>query len=720
MRKNDADLHGGRLRSWTRRLAALLTVLVALAGAPSGTAAGLAPAGPAVTAAGPGSPSTPPYTKWGPPLTVRTINGRTTYIDANGVPHVLGSRGDTPDADAALAFMNRRLAQQGLAYDATTKTGSEYLFQDETNRLEEKGSVGKGVTGTTSDMIKVTWSGGRLVSVDSVDATTTTRTGTTTEDLSSIGTTITGKLPGGRKSQTGNVVFTAATDEQASAVAERFKDNPNVRVIRPGSGFDSGELNTGADGLEAAAGSVFTAPGDCPEGGAQSGFEPAGTRTHARYAAFTRVRAVGCGGSSGVPRAGGLAKGLAAPERTPGGIDFSQLELRYLADPGPGADGLRYAFKAPSATSRGSTALTGLGHATQASDSFFTWLELDPSTFWVNLNPNEPDRIVDARLGRTDAGRVLLQADLALKKTTGKLIHPDTPLGTEFWRSLSGDCMSFRTWIVPASATVYTKGDELYILKSPLNVQMETQYLKQHGGSSALSCPRQSQTVQDRNEALFRRLILPRVVEAVNTAPEYADLRRVYLSRVAAEWYRGLSLRTRTTYSGLIGKGDIDAYATHEDWKPVDTFNAYVRSYTKGEFKVTHRTREGDTLYTRTYVYGGVDFSRVPVTSVSDAQLEASSPSLTRDVSRSIEAPATDTGKGQVWLGGGGGGGGGSGGGGVPTKDPGRAPGAPGAVVTSAPGSGTGVAPWLVGAAGALAALVVLRSALRLRRARRR
>ncbi|MFB8182801.1 hypothetical protein ACFC8N_43830 [Streptomyces sp. NPDC055966] len=687
----------------------LVALVVALAGAPAGAGAGLAPAALAATTADPGGPSTPAYTKWGPPLTVRTINGRATYIDANGVPHVVGSRGDTPDANAALTFMNRRLAEQGLAYDATTKTGSEYLFQDETNRLEEKGSVGEGVTGTTSDMIKVTWSDGRLVSVDSVDATTTTRTGTATEDLSSIGTTITGKLPGGRKSQTDNVVFTAATDEQAKAVAERFKGNPNVRVIRPGSGFDSGELNTGTDGLKAAAGSVFTAPGDCPEGQTQSGFEHTGTRPRAQYAGFTRVRAVDCGGTSEVPRAGGLAEALAEPERAPGGIDFSQLELRYLADSGPGAGGLRYAFRAPSATSRGGTALTGLGHATQASDSFFTWLELDPSTFWVNLNPNEPDRIVDARLGRTDAGRVLLQADLTLKKTTGKLIHPDTSLGAEFWRSLSGDCMSFRTWIVPAPATVYTKGDELYILKSPLNVQMETQYLKQHGGSAAVSCPRQSQSVQDHNEALFRRLILPKVVEAVNTAPEYADLRRVYLSRVAAEWYRDLSLRTNTTYSAMIDKGDIDAYATHEDWKPIDTFNAYVRSYTKGEFKVTHRTREGDTIYTRTYVYGGVDFSRVPFTSVSDAQLKASSPSLTRNVSRSIEAPVTDTGKGQVWLGGG-----------VRTAHPDHASGAPGSVATSAPGSGGGVARWLVVAAAALAALVVLRSAVRLRRARRR
>ncbi|GGU92174.1 hypothetical protein GCM10010260_28450 [Streptomyces filipinensis] len=708
MREADMDVYRAGTREWRRRVTAVLVALVAVAVALVGTGSGSAPPARAATAAGPGGPSTPPYTKWGPPLTVRTINGRKTYIDANGVPHVLGSSGDTADADQALTFMNRRLAKDGLAYDPKTRTGSEYLFQDETNRLEEKASVGDGVAGTTSDMIKVTWSDGRLISVESVDSTATVRTGADPADLDSISKTITNKLPGGRKSQSGNVVFTATTEDQAKAVAERFRGNPNVRVIHPGSGYDSGELNTEAKGVRSAAGSVFVGPGDCPEGQSQSGFRRSGGPARARYAGFAARGAIGCG-ESPAPRAGGLAKGLSEPEQAPGGIDFSQLELRYLADSGPHAGGLRYAFQAPSATSRHGSALTGLAHAAQASDSFFTWLELEPSTFWVNLNPNEPDRIVDSRLGRTDAGRVLLQADLTLKKTTGKLIHPDSALGADFWRGLSGNCMSFRTWIVPAPATVYVKGDELYILKSPLNVQMEAQYLKQHGSSGAVSCPEQAKSVQDHNEALFRRLILPKVVKAVNTAPEYADLRRVYLSRVAAEWYRKLSLRKSTMYAGLIDQGDVSGLTTREDWTPIDTFHAYVRSYTKGEFKVTHRTRKGNTLYTRTYIYGGVDFSRVPFASVTDAQLKASSPTLTRDVGQSLRAPTTDRAKGQVWLGGG-----------VPVAAPGdAASGAPDSGATAAPNAGAAVPRWLV-ALAVLAALLVLRLAVRRRRTGRR
>ncbi|MDG9685658.1 hypothetical protein QC334_23500 [Streptomyces sp. DH18] len=49
--------------------------------------------------------------------------------------------------------------------------------------------------------------------------------------------------------------------------------------------------------------------------------------------------------------------------------------------------------------------------------------------------------------------------------------------------------------------------------------------------------------------------------EAINSAPEYAELRRVCLARVAAEWYRGLSRVKETTYGDLVDTGDID------DWR---------------------------------------------------------------------------------------------------------------------------------------------------------
>lgn len=327
----------------------------------------------------------------------------------------------------------------------------------------------------------------------------------------------------------------------------------------------------------------------------------------------------------------------AAAHRT-GGIDFSSLQLRYLAEPNS-REGLRYAFSARSGTSPE----VGLGAAVRASDAFFVWLALRPSTFTVNLNPDEPDRIVDAQLGRTDAGRVLLEADLQLKKSTAALIHPDTPRGLAFWDALRANsgtdsCFTFRQWIVPAPATVHETDDELYILDSPLDVKMETDYLETRSAGSPNGCPHQTPEVEERNENLFRTTVLPEIVKAVNTAPEYAELRRVYLSRVAAQWYRDRSAHQQTTYGDLIDRGDITAWQGAADWTPRKTFDAYVQSFTSGEFKAERADR--------TFVFGGVDFTTVSLHEVGADAVQAAWPQVTDTFSGPVVA-----GDGSIWLG---------------------------------------------------------------------
>ncbi|OEJ43165.1 hypothetical protein AR457_02710 [Streptomyces agglomeratus] len=389
------------------------------------------------------------------------------------------------------------------------------------------------------------------------------------------------------------------------------------------------------------------------------GNESAGVHAQSASLALPRARSVAYLAAPAAPCAeedtkgagrGGLPRALAGPmAEASGGIDFSSLELRYLSDPGDGS-GLQYSFEAPAVAGGDHRPRTGLTAADQASDAFFVWLSLHPSSFWVNLKPNEPDRIVDSRLGRTDAGRIMLQADLRMKKTVAKLIHPDAATGREFWNRVSGACMSFRTWILSAPASVHKNGDKLYILDAPLDVKMETQYQQKTGASKAASCPQQDKAAEDRNERLFRSLILPKLKHSINTAPEYAELRRVYLARVAAEWYRELSRTKPTTYRDLVDKGDITPWQTESDWKPTDTFDQYVRSHTKGEFKVSKRTTSGNKIYVRTYSYGGVDLTRIPLRKVSDDRFAAQHAGLAKDIDQSLNAPRPASG-GTVLLG---------------------------------------------------------------------
>ncbi|MFD5193182.1 hypothetical protein ACFWMU_34620 [Streptomyces sp. NPDC058357] len=59
---------------------------------------------------------------------------------------------------------------------------------------------------------------------------------------------IDGKMNPNGKKQANNVVYVAATAEQAGEVAQSYSDDSRVRVIHPDSGFDSGRVFNGATG----------------------------------------------------------------------------------------------------------------------------------------------------------------------------------------------------------------------------------------------------------------------------------------------------------------------------------------------------------------------------------------------------------------------------------------------------------------------------------------
>ena len=336
-----------------------------------------------------------------------------------------------------------------------------------------------------------------------------------------------------------------------------------------------------------------------------------------------------------------------------GGVDFSTLELRYVSDTYDGGlgSGLRYAYQVEPEPGQ-QVSYGGKQAAQLAADAFFTWLVLPPQSFTVNLNPDQPDDIMDADLGRTEAGRVLLDADFQMKKTIAKLIHPDSEIGKEFWSKLEGEtpCISMRQWIVPRPAVVREQGNELFILDAPLEVKMETEYIKTKGKGSE-GCPNHSTRDTAHNESVYRVVVLSELQKAVNNAPEYADLRRVYASRVAAEWYRQRSATKQTAYGYLVDSGDASAWPLREKWTPKDTWKRFVKSYKEGEFRVERTTDEGTMRVTRFYVYGGVDFSDIPERKLSTADFAGKRPALGAAVEAAMAAPVAEAG-GPTWLGG--------------------------------------------------------------------
>ena len=355
---------------------------------------------------------------------------------------------------------------------------------------------------------------------------------------------------------------------------------------------------------------------------------------------------------------GSLPRALATPRL--GGIDFSSLELRYVSDKA-GAEGrdLGYAFRAPTSAAPSDPA-TGLETARQSSDAFFTWLALPPQSFWVNLNPSQPDRIIDPQLARTDVGRVLLDADMALKRSAVNLTRPDTQLGDQYWDELErlyGDrapeaCWSARVWIVPQPASVRDTNDELYILDAPLTVKMVSEEIVDPAVGRP-GCPAEPPPVEAAKAELFQRLILPHMIDAVNTAPEYAALRRVYLARVAAEWFRQRSGEHPTAVSPIANSGDVTPWLARTPWNPMDVFNQMLTSTRNGEWTVERDVQSGGQAYKRTLIYGGVDFSQTPRQNVSRTDFKARYPRLAKQARQAQFDATPDTDQSRTWIGGG-------------------------------------------------------------------
>lgn len=366
------------------------------------------------------------------------------------------------------------------------------------------------------------------------------------------------------------------------------------------------------------------------------------------------LAADGCGeGDEGAAGPGGLGQALAARAGADayGGVDFSTLEMRYISD---GSDGLRYAYSAKTLPDEyqqdsdlGTQVVQNLGADLR------TWLALDPQKFWVNLNPTEPDRIVDAALGQTNAGRAMLEADLQMKRTEAKILHPDSVTGKRFWREIrpSADgslCFSSRMWIVPGQVEVREDGDAFYILKALLDVKTESMNIDDPYAGSCDSDP----VADAQNENLERTLVLPEIVKAVNAAPEYAPLRRAFMARIIAQWIRERHQQGhQTSFDDVIDSKELGGSKLDGSWRPKDVFDDYVHSYRHKEFDVTRKTTEGRVTRVTRYSYGGADLTQVDLTTVGEAEMRERYPRLAESAQASAEHQVTAD-DGSVWLGG--------------------------------------------------------------------
>ena len=247
---------------------------------------------------------------------------------------------------------------------------------------------------------------------------------------------------------------------------------------------------------------------------------------------------------------------------------------------------------------------------------FLVGITLPNDSFWVNLRPDSKDEIIDGNLEKTDVGKIMLEADLQLKKDIAQFTSPQTPQGRQYWDKLykkAGEIFGAenvsiptitRPWIVPNEAIIRYAPDSAYVYKASLKVMLEQDYLK-NSKAYNFKDPRLKE-LNEYSSELIRQLILPLLTKEVNTAKRYAELRQVYYSLILAQWFKNNIKSGNTGYAHKIDSGNLTGLESKEQWSKNTYFQAYKKSFSEGEYNIKEPVYKASGQVIRSYVSGGV------------------------------------------------------------------------------------------------------------------
>jgi hypothetical protein len=247
---------------------------------------------------------------------------------------------------------------------------------------------------------------------------------------------------------------------------------------------------------------------------------------------------------------------------------------------------------------------------------FFVGLSLPNDAFWVNLRPDSPDNIIDPLVAQTEVGRILLDADLQLKKDTARMTSPETPEGKDYWNKLyakAGELFGSeniaiptlsRPWIVPDEIIVRESIDSAYIYKATLKVMLEQDYLKE---STVYSFKDERlKALNEYSSQLIRETIIPKLTKGVNTSKRYASLRQVYYSLILAQWFKARQAGKDNPYSRRINSKNLSNLFAQTPYSVDTYFKAYKENFQKGEYNIKEPAYAPYGQVIRSYFSGGI------------------------------------------------------------------------------------------------------------------
>ena len=269
-------------------------------------------------------------------------------------------------------------------------------------------------------------------------------------------------------------------------------------------------------------------------------------------------------------------------------------------------------YKPPDASSRSGLDLES--ETKQLLSYFFIGISLPNESFWVNLRPDSPDDIIDPLLEQTDLGKIFLESDLQLKKDTSSFTSPQTSEGKAYWNRLYKKAEELygtenitiptltRPWIVPDEIIIRESKDNAYVYKATLKVMLEQDYLKD--SSTYNFKDGRSKVLNEYSTQLIKETVIPKLTKEVNSSKRYAPLRQVYYSLILAQWFKQRFRAYQATNSI-----DPSTLISKEPWEKSSYFQAYKKSFTKGEYNITEPIYTFNGQAIRRYFSGGFNLS---------------------------------------------------------------------------------------------------------------
>lgn len=238
---------------------------------------------------------------------------------------------------------------------------------------------------------------------------------------------------------------------------------------------------------------------------------------------------------------------------------------------------------------------------------FLSGLAFSPSDRWVNLTTKSIDAVCAPALRNSAVGRVLVAADIQLKRDASALTDPRLSAdGKEFWDKVYRKAESLgvlnipiaqKVWISAGSVDIQENGSLVYLVRSGLRVNLEAD----RASRGRLDAAGQ---LEEYAAGLMRSMIVPKLQIMVDTDPRYASVREVYRMFVLADWMR-------KNHSSAVTGPDIYSVLPRASAADISgLYNEYLLSAREGDYNITEQLAgysDGGDILERQYFSGGID-----------------------------------------------------------------------------------------------------------------